>query len=354
MSQLALIVETWKRVAETTRRTVKVRELSTCLRQLGEDEIDIGVLYLAGETPQGKIGVGYSALRDASAAPAASAARLTLLQVDRALTMLASVRGSGSAAERSRQLHELFSLATVDEQGFLVRLLVGELRQGALAGVMADAISVAAELPLAQVRRAVMYAKHLGLVAQVALREGSQGLAKFQLDTLSPVAPMLAETAGDVAEALQQLGGEAAFEWKVDGARIQVHKLDDAIRVYTRNLNDVASAVPEVVEVVKALSAREFVLDGETVALDKAGNPLPFQITMRRFGRKLDIETLRRELPLHAFFFDCLKLNGQTLADRPARERLDALASLVPESFRIPRLVTSSVGVFGAGSEPRP
>ena len=342
MSQLALIVATSQRVAETTRRTVKVRELAACLRLLDEDEISIGVLYLAGETPQGKIGIGYSALHAASSVPAASVPSLTLMQVDQALATLANVRGSGSAVQRSQQLRELFSQATADEQTFLVRLLVGELRQGALAGVMADAICAAAQLPLPQVRRAIMYAKHLGLVAQVALREGGEGLTKFQLDTLSPIAPMLAETANDVSEALVQLGGEAAFEWKVDGARIQVHKLDDVICVYTRSLNEVAGAVPEIVEAVKNMPARELVLDGETVALNPTGNPLPFQITMRRFGRKLDVEVLRRDLPLHAFFFDCLKLNEQTLSDLPARERFDALASAVPQNFRIPRLVTSN------------
>ncbi|MBC7983354.1 MAG: ATP-dependent DNA ligase [Candidatus Obscuribacterales bacterium] len=343
MTQLSLIVETWQRVAETPRRTIKIRELSECLRQLEADEVEIGVLYLAGEIRQKKIGIGPSALRAASAAPAADSSQLALTQVDEALTLLAGVGGSGSAAERSRQLQGLFARATTDEQEFLIRLLGGDLRQGALAGVMVDGIAAAAELPLAEVRRAAMYAPHLGLVARVALGAGSEGLRQFTLQTLSPLAPMLAETASDVADALTQLGGTAILEWKVDGARIQVHKRDDEMRVYTRNLNDVSSVVPEVVEVVRSMPARELVLDGETVALNKNGNPLPFQITMRRFGRKLDVDALRRDLPLHAYFFDCIKINDDDLSALTTRERFDALSSVVPQELRIPRITCSDV-----------
>jgi DNA ligase-1 len=221
-------------------------------------------------------------------------------------------------------------------------LLLGELRQGALGGLMVDAIAQAAQLPNDAVRRASMYAKQLGVLAHVALVEGVEGLARFQLETLSPITPMLAQTAADVAEALAQLGGEAAFEWKVDGARVQVHKAADLVRVYTRNLNDVTDAVPEVVAAVRSLPAREIVLDGETVALGMNGKPLPFQITMRRFGRKLDVEVLRAQLPLHAYFFDCLRLDGHSLADRPARERFAALAQALPEGIRVPRLITAN------------
>jgi DNA ligase-1 len=174
------------------------------------------------------------------------------------------------------------------------------------------------------------------------LSEGAAGLEKFQLETLSPITPMLAQTAADVPEAFTQLGGEAAFEWKVDGARVQVHKVGKVVRVFTRNLNDVTEAVPEVVAAVQSLPASEIVLDGETVALDRSGKPLPFQVTMRRFGRKLDVETLRAQLPLHTYFFDCLRLDGQNLADRPARERFAALTAALPESIRVPRLITSS------------
>jgi DNA ligase-1 len=176
----------------------------------------------------------------------------------------------------------------------------------------------------------------------VAVLDGPEALQAFQLELLHPIAPMLAQTATDVAEALEQLGGEAAFEWKLDGARIQVHRAREDVRIYTRNLNDVTAAVPEIVEAVRALRAEELILDGEAIAFTPAARPHPFQVTMRRFGRKLDVETLRAELPMRAFFFDCLRLGDRTLADRPTQERYAALIESVPPALLIPRIVTSS------------
>ena len=186
-----------------------------------------------------------------------------------------------------------------------------------------------------------MYAGGLGPVARLALTEGAAGLARFQLQTLHPIGPMLAQTAEDVSAALSQFG-EAALEWKLDGARIQLHKKGDDVRAYTRNLNDVSAAIPEIIETVRTLPARELVLDGEAIALDPSGSPRPFQTTMRRFGRKLDVASLRDELPLAAFFFDALRLDDAVLAERPARERFAALSSVLPARLLIPRLVTSS------------
>jgi DNA ligase-1 len=188
-----------------------------------------------------------------------------------------------------------------------------------------------------------MYSKSLGAVARAALVEGTAGLARFQLELLAPVAPMLAQTAADVAEALQQLPGEVAFEWKMDGARVQAHKAGDTVRLYTRSLNEVTTAVPEIVEVVRTLPARDVILDGEAIAFNAAGRPHPFQITMRRFGRKLDVEKLRAELPIQVFFFDCLRLGERTLVDLTTRDRLAALKRAVPPALEIPRLITASV-----------
>jgi DNA ligase 1 len=342
MTLLAHLVEVSRRVGATSARLAKVRELAECLRQLEPAEIAIAVAYLSGEIPQGRIGIGYAVLQAARADVTASEATLSVAQVDVRLSNLASLRGSGSATRRAAALREMFSLATPAEQELLIRLLVGELRQGALAGVMVDAIASASAVPVAQVRRAAMYAKDLGAVAHAALIEGAPALTQFQLEPLSPIAPMLAQTAADVGEALQQLEGEVAFEWKMDGARIQLHKVNDTVRIYTRSLNDVTAAVPEIVDAVRALPVREMILDGEAIAFNSLGRPHPFQITMRRFGRKLDVEKLRAELPMQAFFFDCLQLEGQTLADRPTRERFDALRRAVPASLLIPRLVTSS------------
>jgi len=343
MSLFSLIVDTWQRVGATRSRLAKVREIAQCLRSLTADEIEIGVLYLSGETPQGKIGLGYALLKNASSGGAAEAATLSIAAVDAHLTELATTRGAGSNARRQESLRDLFSRATVAEQEFLLRLMVGELRQGALAGVMVDSIAAASDIPVDAVRRASMYAPNLGAVARTAAVEGVAGLGRFQLEPLSPIAPMLAQTAADVEEALEVLKGEVAFDWKMDGARIQLHKVDDVVRIYTRSMNDVTAAVPEIVEAAHALTARELILDGEAIALTAQGRPHPFQITMRRFGRKLDVDKMREELPIQAFYFDCLRLDGVSLADRPTRERFAALATAVPKSQQFPRLITASV-----------
>jgi len=342
MTLLAALVDTSTKVAATSARLAKVRELAACLRAFAPDELLIGVAYLSGETTQGRFGIGYAALQAASAGAAATEPSLTVTEVDARLTEIAEIRGSGSTARRAAALHALFSRATAPEQNFLMRLLIGELRQGALAGVMVDAIASAAQIPIVKVRRAAMYAKSLGAVAHAALTEGAPALANFQLELLSPVAPMLAQTAADVGEALEQLGDDVAFEWKMDGARIQVHKSADTVHIYTRSLNEVTAAVPEIVAAVRALPAREVILDGEAIAFNTSGRPHPFQVTLRRFGRKLDVEKLQAELPMRAYFFDCLRLDDHSLADCPTRDRFDALARAVPESILIPRLVTSS------------
>ena len=256
--------------------------------------------------------------------------------------LLTGIKGAGAAGRRTELLRGLWSRATRAEREFLARLLLGDLRQGALGGVMLDAIAAAAELPVSAVRRAAMYAKSLGALAHAALDGGRDALDKFQLELFSPISPMLAQTAADVSEALLELEGEAAFEWKMDGARIQVHKAAEDVRIYTRGLNEVGAAIPEIVEAVRRLPVHTVVLDGEAIAFDASGRPHPFQITMRRFGRKLNVAALREELPIGAFFFDCLRLDQESLADRPTGERVEALARVVPSEMRMPRLVTSS------------
>jgi len=349
MTLLARLVETSGRIAATSARLGKVRALAEGLRALAPDEIATAVAYLSGELPQGRIGLGWAQLRDAGAgAPPATEGTLQLGEVDARLGELAAIAGRGSAARRAQALTALFARATAAERDFLVHLLAGELRQGALAGVMLDAIAAAAELPAASVRRAAMYAPSLGAVARAALSEGEVGLARFQLELMAPVAPMLAQTADDAADALARLGGPLAFEWKMDGARIQLHKRSAEVRVFSRAQNEVTPALPELVELALALPAAELILDGEVLAFGPDERPRPFQVTMRRFGRKLDVAGARAELPLRAFFFDCLRLEGTTLANRPTRERVAALERAVPDALRMPRLVTDSAEAAGA------
>jgi len=340
MTLLADIVAASERVAPTSSRLAKIRELAACLRGVAPEEIPIAIAYLSGETRQGKLGVAYATLRSVRDQAPPNAPVLTLKEVDTHLSALAQVSGKGAAALREERLAMLVARATRAERDFLVRLIVGELRQGALKGVMAEAIAAAADVPAAAVRRAAMSAGNLAEVAQVALAEGAAGLTRFSIRLMQPMLPMLSQPAQDTDEALERLG-TAAFEWKLDGARVQVHKDRDDVRVYTRNLNDVTARVPEIVAAARTSPRTSLILDGEAIALTREGSPRPFQTTMRRFGRQLEVEALREELPLSVFFFDCLFRDGEVLADHPASERFDALSDAFSRELIIPRIVTS-------------
>ena len=349
--RFASIAEVSRQVASTPGRLEKVERLAAFLGTCPPEEIPIAVEYLAGRLPQGRIGIGHATLRRVLSEPAgpdpqlallpesgAPADALTLHDVDETLARVAGVTGSGSTAARVRLLRELVARATPGEREFLIALLLGDLRQGALEAVMADAIARAADVPEDEVRRALMLAGDLGTVGRAALAGGTEALGRLGLRLFRPLRPMLAHTAADVADALARLG-EALLEWKLDGARVQVHRRGDEVRVFTRRLNDVTEAVPEVVEAVLGLEVDEVVLDGEVVALRPDGTPHPFQTTMRRFGRRLDVARMRDELPLSSFFFDCLHVDGTTLLDRPAAERGAALERVASPSMLLPRRV---------------
>ena len=336
--QLYDIVTTSRSVRETRARSDKIRHLAACLRRLEPDEIETAVALLSGEPRQGRIGLGPATLHAAMPPDAAPAPELTLAEVDTTLGRIAQTSGAGSAAGRARLVGELFARATRDEQDFLLRALLGELRQGAVEGLMAEAVAQAAELPIGEIRRALMVSGDLRAVAMAALTEGRQGLARFSVRLFQPLKPMLAQTAEDSREALRQLG-TAAFEYKLDGARIQAHKEGSDVRIFTRYLNDVTAAVPEIVEAVRGLAAHSLILDGEALACHPDGRPRPFQVTMRRFGRKLEVERLRESIPLYPFFFDCLYIEGSAILDRPGAERVAALAVAVSEKLVVPRRV---------------
>ena len=338
---LSELVDASERVAQTSRRLEKTSTLAACLRQLVPEEIEIGVAFLSGETRQRRIGIGPALLREVRS-EGATTPSLELAAVDGALSQLAETVGSGSSALRSRLLKGLFARATHKEQDFLLRLLLGELRQGALEGLMVEAVAQAASLPVIEVRRATMLAGDLAGVARVALSAGSTGLGRFSIQLFRPVQPMLAQPVEEIAHALKALG-TAALEWKLDGARVQVHKANGSVRVFSRGLNEVTHAVPEIAAAVAQLPAREIILDGEAIALKADATPQPFQVTMRRFGRKLDVARLRETLPLSVYFFDCLHLDGEPLIDQTAASRFEALAAALPEALVIPRLVTDDL-----------
>src|SRR5262245_17161518 len=339
--RLAELVATSRSVAETSGRLQKVDQLASLLGRVPPGEIETSIAFLSGTTRQGRFGAGGAAIAEAQAAARpADMPSLELANVDSAFEEAAAATGAGSAAARARILAALLARATRDEQDFLVRLLFGELRQGALEGVVLEAVARASGIPAARIRRAAMLAGDLGQVARAALVEGAATLDTLMIRPFRPVQPMLACPAPEVGEAVSQLG-EALLEYKLDGARIQLHKVENEVRVYSRTLRDVTAAVPEVVESALALPARQLILDGETLAVRPDGAPQPFQVTMRRFGRRLDVDEQRQALPLAAFFFDCLYLDGEPLIDSPLSARARLLDEIVPESVRVPRTITS-------------
>ena len=321
-------------VAETSARSAKIELLASCLRRLRPDEVEVAVTYLSGKLE--RLGVGWASLRDLPP-PADPPPTLELREIADTFARIAAAGGTGSKGARKRDVDALFARATEPEQRFLRSLLHGELRQGALEGVMVEAVARAAEVPAASVRRALMLAGDLAPVAEAAFRSGEPGLSAFGLEVLRPVKPMLAQTADSVGEALDRTG-MAMVEWKLDGARLQVHRLGDEVRAFTRSLADVTERVPEIVEAALGLPLEAAVLDGEVIALRDDGRPHPFQVSMSRFGSSVDTESHRRNVPLRPFFFDCLHLDGDDVLDRPLRDRAELLSSRVPGQMRVAHL----------------
>ncbi|WP_285780815.1 ATP-dependent DNA ligase [Microtetraspora sp. NBRC 13810] len=325
-------------VARTSARLGKIAHLADLLRRVGPAEAEIAMAYLSGELPQRQIGVGWRSLRDLPGPR--QVATMTLSQVDDLLGRIKAQSGPGSQAARKTLVAELFCGVTRLEQAFLLRLLSGELRQGALDGVMIEAIAKSAEVPSAEVRRALTLRGWLPAVGAAALAGGVAALRDFHVEVGRPVAPMLAQSATSVTAALEKVGGEAALEWKIDGVRIQAHRSGETVSVFTRTLDDITASVPELVEAVRGLPYDDLILDGEVIALRPDGRPEPFQVTAARVASRSDVARLREATPLSVFFFDALRLRGEDLLDLPDSERHAALAEAVPAALLTPRLVT--------------
>jgi DNA ligase-1 len=338
---LEQVVEASRRISGTSRRLEKIEILADLLRQLHPEEVEIVVAILSGRMRQGRIGVGWETVQTSAAAAAAAAPSLEVVDLDRALEAIAASEGPGSERRRIELLHHLLERATAAEQRFLGGMLVGELRQGALEGIMLESVSKAAGVPLERVRRAAMVAGDLTAVARALLENGDIALDQYQVRVMQPLQPMLAQSADDVEDAIEELG-EAALEFKLDGARVQVHKSGGEVVVFSRALNDVTAAVPDVVEAVRALPVRDLILDGEVLSLKPDGRPQPFQITMRRFGRKLDVVGMRAELPLSPFWFDLLYVDGTELLNEPQSRRFQILKEISPAAWVIPNLLASN------------
>ncbi|MCR9165774.1 MAG: ATP-dependent DNA ligase [Nannocystaceae bacterium] len=340
--KLIQLVEASTDVASTRGRKKKVERLAAVLRGAEPPVLGRSAQILAGESPAGKVGVGHAlAQRVRSAAVPSPSPSLSVTELVTRMEAIKAISGKGSTARREQELGALLSACTDAEQSFVVRLLLGELRQGALEAVVVDAIAVATETDRDAVRRAVMLSGGIARVADAAAHGGDTALGAFELELMRPLQPMLAQPAGDVDEAMAELG-ETSIELKLDGARVQVHKDGDRIEVFSRKLNRVTAAVPEVVEAVRAMQPSKLVLDGEAIALREDGRPHPFQVTMRRFGRKLDVEAMRSEIPLSVRFFDCLRVDADTVLDAPGRVRNAALVDAVPASLLVPRIVPAT------------
>jgi DNA ligase 1 len=328
---LAKVVAASKDVGDTRSRTRKIAVLADLLREIEPDEASVAVGFLAGVPRQGRVGVGYSTIYGLEHTTAEHPS-LTIAELDRAISDVQETTGSGSAATRQRILRDLLGRATKDEADFVKRLLTGELRQGALAGVMTDAVAKAAGVPGEVARRALMLSGDLTRTAKIAMAAGEEGLRAVGFEIFRPILPMLASTAETVREAVA--GYErASVEWKLDGIRIQIHRRDDDVRIYTRNLNDITQALPRIVEAVRRLPVGRVVLDGEALWMAEDG-PAAFQETVSRIDREAPPAGV-------VTFFDLLHVDGDDLLDTPLEERAARLAAIAPQ-LKIPGLLTSS------------
>ncbi|QGN57236.1 ATP-dependent DNA ligase [Nostocoides sp. HKS02] len=349
----AEVVDASRAAAATRSRLAKTAAVAGALRAAGPVDAATVAAHLSGVLPQRRVGVswrGLTALPDPAELPS-----VTVTEVDLALTALAAVGGAGSAGARQAAVAELFGRLTRPEQDFLRDLITGQMRQGALDGVMQAAIAAAAEVPEAAVRRAVMLAGYTGPVAAAALTGGVPALEAISLEVGRPLRPMLAGSAPDVGAALEAVGlpaagspgeplaGMAYVDGKLDGIRLQAHRDGDTVRLFTRSLDDITDRLPEVVEAVLAMPARTLVLDGEAIALDDAGRPRPFQETASRTMSSVGVAELRSRVPVTPYFFDLLHLDGEDLLDAPAADRFARLAAVVPVESLVPRVSARSV-----------
>ncbi|MFF6802133.1 ATP-dependent DNA ligase [Streptomyces sp. NPDC012616] len=345
---LTRLADVSREVAAVPARSRKIALLAELFREADAEDVPIVIPYLAGRLPQGRLGVGWKVL-SRPVAPAGEPT-LSVREADALLTELGTVSGPGSQAERARLVGELMSAATADEQRFLLGLITGEVRQGALDAVAVEGLAQATGAPAGDVRRAVMLAGSLQSVARALLADGPAALQSFRLTVGRPVQPMLAHTASSVTEAVGRLGA-CAVEEKLDGIRVQVHRDGDHVRLYTRTLDDITDRLPEVTRAARELAGSRFILDGEVIALDEAGRPRSFQETAGRVGSRVDVATAAQAVPVSPVFFDVLSVDGRDLLDLPFAERHAELARLAPEPMRVRRTLVSGPEDAGAAEE---
>ena len=330
MTPLADVVTASQLVGETSSRSRKVAILAELLRTLDGDEVPVGVGFLSGVPRQGRVGVGYSTVYGVEPSPA-DAPSLTVIDVDHAIDEIERATGPGSVGRRAGLLTELLGRATAPEGAFLRRLFTGELRQGALAGLMADAVAKAAGVPVELARRALMLSGDLTRMAEIAMTEGEEGLRRIGFEIFRPILPMLAATGAGVAEAMATFE-LCSVEWKLDGIRIQIHRRGGDVRIYTRNLNEITATLPGIVEAALSLPVRQAVLDGEALWM-RVGGPAAFQDTVSQIDSDAPPEGIV------TFLFDLLHVDGEDLLDAPLTDRSGRLAAIAP-GLVIPGVLT--------------
>ncbi len=341
MLMLAEIVTASNEVAATRSRLKKIARLAAVLQQCESAELPAAVGFLCGELRQGRLGLGPRALQRFRPELEPTNPSVTVLELDAVFQRIQALSGKGASSERERVLSALFTRLTAEERPFVVRLILGELRQGALESIALDALAEAAHVSRESVRKAMLFAGNAAEVAVSAFRGGEAELSAFTIQLFRPLRPMLAQSAKNAAEAFSRTA-PAAVEYKLDGARVQLHREGERVAIYSRYGNDLTEALPELVEFGRSFAARSLVLDGEVIALRADGRPQPFQVTMQRVGRTLDVAGARADLPLRAFFFDCLYADGQILVAEPNSRRWEALCAVVPPEARVTRVAVGA------------
>ena len=350
----AELVELCVNLGNTTKKNEKAQLIEAFLRQLKEGEISASVLLILGTifpaADPRSLNVSGATVRRVTGRiaekrePATPAEPLTILDVHNYFGEIASTSGKGSRRKIDDLLESLLNRASSLEAEYIIKMIFGEMRHGAAAGVMVKSIAQTAGATLKQAQRAAMFSGDLGELARIALTEGKDGLQKIDLRLFGPIEPMLAQLAKDFQQVFTQHGGKTALEYKYDGARVQIHKQGDQVAIFSRQLSDVTASLPEVVALArKSLEADEAILDGEVVAVGEGGKPLPFQDLMRRFKRVHEIDTVMKEVPVKLYLFDLMYLNGRSLIDTPYQERLDLLIKTCGGRYLAERMVTDEV-----------
>jgi DNA ligase-1 len=340
LMKLEKLADISERVSATSSKKEKVSLIAGLLKQAKDKEIALAAHYLSGQLPQGRLRVAWKMLQGATQGLSSSPRCLTLTDLDAFFQGIATEAGPGSTQRKIQALRELLSRCRERERAFAVRLIMGEIRQGAVGGLVLEAAARAASLPLERLRQALMFSGDIGEVARVALQRGGAGISRFGPRLFHPISPMLASPAEGEDEAVSRLG-EAGWEYKIDGARVQIHKAGTEVEIFTRHLKRVTESVPEIVVLAKTFPMKQAIIEGEVIALREDGKPLPFQTTMRRLGRIKDVTRLQREIPLTPYLFDLLYLDREPLFDLPYGERVQHLAQRIAPDHMVPRIITA-------------